>query len=469
MVPSRTLLISLLLCCFPLIARGSAPRPTLWHEDTPDTPTVAVTDFAGTDRELGHFLAETLLTDLNRSDRLHVVEPAEVQQALQDLELPPAGLLEPPQARRLGREVGADRLLVGSYLARDGRLLVNARLLEVQTGHTVPGGAANVSGDRQDILALAHRLANQIHQRLTGAELVLDAPQAPTKPPAEADDPPASPQEEEQESLEPLQQSGLIPERARPDGIVRERDLMELVGRVARRLGSRTRHAVSATQPRMPVSRVRALTALVKVALSPEDLAAYRTAPNEEEMPAARQVPLWGRPYFTAAVAQGWWPAEQPLRARETATWGFVASLLAKMPLEEADPTAPPLPREVPEPAPEPENYTGLVIDARDLPLQRTMGPRILDENGRAVYPDPTHVPDFDFLQDRGMASYDEDLGSARRAGSHPLIVRALDVAGPGHDDVVISNEAAQRIRETNRQCGFLRRWAVCILVTPQR
>jgi hypothetical protein len=124
---------------------------------------------------------------------------------------------------------------------------------------------------------------------------------------------------------------------------------------------------------------------------------------------------------------------------------------------------------ERPQPRPQPAvvapPHTGLIVDALDLDLQRAMGPRILDVTGRVLYPNPRYLPDMDFLQEHGMASYVTDAASARRSGSDPLVIRAVAVAGPGHDDLVISREMADLLLDANRQGRFLERWAVSILV----
>lgn len=112
-----------------------------------------------------------------------------------------------------------------------------------------------------------------------------------------------------------------------------------------------------------------------------------------------------------------------------------------------------------------PERPTGLVIDARGLSLNRAMGPRILDEDGAVLYPDPKNVPEMSVLQDRGMAAYVPDLAGASRSGKEPLVVTALCVAGAGRDDVVVPRDAAAVIRRANARHRFLDRWAVSFLV----
>ena len=153
---------------------------------------IAVADFSGADKELGRFLADTLLTDLAQSERLHMVERAEIGKALTELKLQSTGLAEPQDVKKVGKLLGADRLIVGSYLVRDNQLLINARLLDVRTGRVTPGGAANVTGNRDDVLLLVHQLAHRFHKRVTGAELLLENERptevAPILPPG--DNPP---------------------------------------------------------------------------------------------------------------------------------------------------------------------------------------------------------------------------------------------------------------------------------------
>ncbi|HLV80925.1 MAG TPA: hypothetical protein VKT32_11620, partial [Chthonomonadaceae bacterium] len=277
---------------------------------------------------------------------------------------------------------------------------------------------------------------------------------APLPPPVRE-----TPREAPHDVLAPLQESGIVPENARPGGLVPERDLALVMRKLARRMHAQNVRALAQMDPEAPVSRLRALTALVKLAVPRDEIASFRDTSRREMPPDAEQIPLWGQPYVAAAIDQGWWSADQPLHARSDATWGFVGALLIRMPIE-APQTSPVAYDDF-----ENTHYTGLLIDARDLALERTMSPRILDEDGNVLYPNPGHIPSMDYLQDRGMASYDASEDSARRAGNHPLVVQALDVAGAGHDDLIVSNETADRIRAADRRNRFLSRWAVSILV----
>src|SRR5262249_23203701 len=172
-------------------------------------------------------------------------------------------------------------------------------------------------------------------------------------------------------------QKGLIPANVHPNDIVRERDLAALVGRILRQTSSQTETPLTSLRPADPVNRLRALTALVKVFVSPDNIASFRSAPPDAMPPDTAQIPTWGLPYAAAAVEMAWWPTDRPLRPREAATWAFVEALLSRMPLSNDD-TVPV--RRAPESRarteslarPDADAYTGLLVDARDFRLQRT-------------------------------------------------------------------------------------------------
>jgi hypothetical protein len=92
------------------------------------------------------------------------------------------------------------------------------------------------------------------------------------------------------------------------------------------------------------------------------------------------------------------------------------------------------------------------------------MSARILDEDGRVLYPDPKHVPDPDALQDLGTVAYPDDIRASARAGRRPLVVRAMAI-DRSRDNVIVPNSVAERIWRENSRGRFLERWAVCVLV----
>jgi hypothetical protein len=110
-------------------------------------------------------------------------------------------------------------------------------------------------------------------------------------------------------------------------------------------------------------------------------------------------------------------------------------------------------------------NYTGIIVDARGLGLEPTFSPAIYDQTGRAIY--GTKFIDPDFAVKNGMVDYaiNQELVDAAesghsRAGSSPIIVKAIALQGNNHS-VVISTEDADKILAANQSTGFLRNYAV--------
>ena len=268
-------------------------------------------------------------------------------------------------------------------------------------------------------------------------------------------------------------ETGLLPEGSSPNDVVTQRELASLAALLGREIGSRTQHPVLVTDPLAPVTRLRVIATLAKLAVT-VDTVAPAAVGSEQMPPDAALIPTWGTSSVATAVEQGWLPSDRPLHPRYSASWNFVKVLLAgfadsmlpRMKESARDRTASaaePAPSTAPEPEADP-TYTGLVLDARGLKLQRAMGPRILDEDGRVLYPDQEHLPDMTFLQDHGMAAYVKDARDAPRSGDHPLTVWVVRLAGPGHDDLVVSRKSGRRLMDADAEDGFLSRWAVSIL-----
>ncbi len=455
-----------LICTSPLSCAALASAQEGAAEKRTET-VIAVADFTGNDKEIGRFLSETLLTQLAQSGKLALVERTEIRQALSELKLQSSGLFEPQQVKKIGKMLSADCVVVGSFLIRDNQLIVNARLLDVKTGRLTPGGAASVSGNRDDLLAITGKLARLFHKRVTG--MALDAGSNSDAVPAraaKAAQTNAAPDEEDRFST--LKRDRLFPANARPGGLVSERELSSLIELLKQRLPVSGEAALTLTQPGAPVSRLRTLTALIKLSLSTQRLNEFRNPPLNELPPDAGEAPAWGLPYLSAATAQGWWELTKPFRARNVANWAFVSALLEHLPLEERHEATAISEGDRDSSEPEEDRFTGLVIEAASLNPQRSMSPRILDEDGQVIYPDPRHLPDDDTLQDKGMASYYRSGQNVSRAGAHPLVVRAIDCRGPLKCDIVVSRETAEEIRRANRSGKFLWKWAVGIVAeTP--
>lgn len=106
--------------------------------------------------------------------------------------------------------------------------------------------------------------------------------------------------------------------------------------------------------------------------------------------------------------------------------------------------------------------YTGVVIDARGLGLERTMTLKIRRTDGSEVW--GTLPIDPDYLLRYGMASYLPEsrasllaqAGVRERIGENPLVIHAIGVAGRARTDPIVSEADAQRLLHLNQYSRLL-------------
>lgn len=102
--------------------------------------TFAVVPFAVAPRDsslrpLGYGLADLLMGDLAKSPELRMVERVQTEAILRELRLVDEGLVDPKQAPRVGRLVGARRILIGdASRVGDGGVRLSARVVDVIAG-----------------------------------------------------------------------------------------------------------------------------------------------------------------------------------------------------------------------------------------------------------------------------------------------------------------------------------------------
>ncbi len=138
------------------------------------------------------------------------------------------------------------------------------------------------------------------------------------------------------------------------------------------------------------------------------------------------------------------------------ATWdGEIYSVTGRIKLEDMRKAVTPALPEQPEsrpvtPQPKGTKITGLVIDARHLPLIPAMTFRVLDESGKEVY--GLSFVDKERFLSSGLCDYHTNMDYAKnapRVADSPLVVKAVKVVGPQNVDIVIPNSAASKIRSS--------------------
>jgi len=129
-------------------------------------PTLGVSAFEAPDAARGQQIADVFLTDLARTNKLHLVERAQMDKAIKELALAQTGLVDAGSAARVGKLVGAQKLVVGSMVVQGTQVILTARLVDVATGRVEAG--ENIQGSADELFLLIHQLANRFHRRLTG-------------------------------------------------------------------------------------------------------------------------------------------------------------------------------------------------------------------------------------------------------------------------------------------------------------
>lgn len=103
--------------------------------------TIAVAGFSYADGRSsadGDVVAARVSTELIKLKKLKVVERKEIQKMLGELKLQGTGAISPDSAKKLGRLLGADLLVVGTMAELPGKLLeLNVRLADVESGEAI--------------------------------------------------------------------------------------------------------------------------------------------------------------------------------------------------------------------------------------------------------------------------------------------------------------------------------------------
>lgn len=97
--------------------------------------------------------------------------------------------------------------------------------------------------------------------------------------------------------------------------------------------------------------------------------------------------------------------------------------------------------------------YTGLIVDCRGLELRPVMSPVIKNAEGTPIY--GYKNLNYDKVVSNGMAGYTRDITNAARAGSHPLVVKAIATADM-NGNPVLSVADANRVLIENGATHFL-------------
>lgn len=114
--------------------------------------------------------------------------------------------------------------------------------------------------------------------------------------------------------------------------------------------------------------------------------------------------------------------------------------------------------------------YTGVVVDARGLPVVPAMCFQVLDEDGKEVY-GPAYASRENAVA-VGMCQYVSGIADIKEnslVGSDPLVVKGIRLHPPGASNIMISTTDAARLRGSVEHLTFLKNCRVVVVVDANR
>lgn len=92
-------------------------------------------------RPIGNYLTEKLTISLYKTGSTTVVERTQLDKVMAEVRLTNSGRFEDASVKRIGKLLGVDAVIMGSYTELGSRLLeVNSRIINVETGEIVGAG-----------------------------------------------------------------------------------------------------------------------------------------------------------------------------------------------------------------------------------------------------------------------------------------------------------------------------------------
>lgn len=110
-------------------------------------------------------------------------------------------------------------------------------------------------------------------------------------------------------------------------------------------------------------------------------------------------------------------------------------------------------------------NYSGLIIDAREIDVKPALMPKVLDEKGAVIY-SSANMQKEEAVK-TGVVGYAKEVDAAKkhpRVTETPVVVAAMKGSGEKRSDVTISDRDAQVITTTEPALGYLKKGRVMIV-----
>ena len=129
---------------------------------------VAILDFENYASELYDSfvrgLADMLMTSLGQGEKLTVIERAQIEKAMDNFHVEMSGPIDAEKAVEIGRWLGADAVVLGSFTRFGGQFRIDGWLIQAQTGELIV--AEQVHGGEDEVMAMVDTLGSRLLTRL---------------------------------------------------------------------------------------------------------------------------------------------------------------------------------------------------------------------------------------------------------------------------------------------------------------
>jgi TolB-like protein len=118
-------------------------------------------------------LAQMFTSELGRVQTLRLVERAELHRLIEEMQLAQAGLIDERTAQQVGKLLGAQHLLLGSFIyLPNKKLRLDVRLVQTETGRTLRAGEETGKEGQlfEMIKRLNQKLVRELAVRISAAE-----------------------------------------------------------------------------------------------------------------------------------------------------------------------------------------------------------------------------------------------------------------------------------------------------------
>ena len=113
-------------------------------------------------------LSDMLMTSLGEAEKLTIIERVQIDKAMENISLELSGPIDAKTAVEVGKWLGADAVVLGSFAKFGEAYRIDARLIDAETGELLV--AQNVRGPESDVIAMVDQLGAQLIDRVREKE-----------------------------------------------------------------------------------------------------------------------------------------------------------------------------------------------------------------------------------------------------------------------------------------------------------